>query len=137
MRAQCSALIATAAVIATVACSDDSFTPSVSSVAGNYAASTLTATTGGTTTDHLAAGGSFTITLATNGTTTGRLFLPNLGGGNFDADMSGTWTLTGSTVSFDQTADTFVRDMTFTAEENRLRGEDTFAGTILRVVLSK
>jgi hypothetical protein len=53
-------------------------------------------------------------------------------------DLTGTWTLTGSTVTFDQpNADTLVRDMAFTAERNRLSGEENFGDFAIRVVLTK
>ena len=132
-------LITTAAAVASLGCGDDAFMPSVMDVAGSYAATTFTTTNGGTTTDQLAAGASFTLTLVVNGTTTGRLFVPGgaEGSGDLDADMTATWTLTGRAVEFAQIADTFVRDMPFTAEPSRLRGEATFAGTTIRVTLAK
>ena len=122
-----------------LACDGDPFAPTVSNVTGSYTATTFTTTSGGVTTDHLADGASFTITLRADGTTTGRLFIPggDEGGGDLDADMAGTWTLTGSTVEFTQTADTFVRDMPFTASRNRLGGIATFSGTTIRVTLVK
>ncbi len=77
--------------------------------------------------------------LAADGTTTGRLFVPGgaEGGGDLDADLTGTWTLDGSTVTFSQTADTFIRDATFTASRNRLTGEGVFQGLAIRLVLDK
>jgi len=130
---------AAAAVVTISACGRNPFTPTVADMAGTYSATTFTSTNGATTTDHLAVGGSLTLTLGPDGTTTGRLFVPAgaEGGGDLDADMAGTWTLTGSTVDFAQAADTFVRDMTFTAEPNRLRGSATFSGTTIRVVLER
>ena len=79
------------------------------------------------------------MTLNQDGTTSGRLFAPGLGvgGTDFDIDLAGTWTLTDGTVTFDQTGDTFVRDVPFTAERNRLSGEGTFSGVTIRVVLTK
>lgn len=139
MRRQLCRLIATTAAVASLRCSDDGFTPSVMDVAGSYTAAAFMSTNAGTTTDHLAGGASFTITLAEDGTTTGRLFVPGgaEGGGDLDADMTGTWTLAGRTLRFVQTADTFVRDMPFTVEPNRLRGEATFSGTTVRVTLGR
>ncbi len=74
-----------------------------------------------------------------DGTTTGRLVAPGLGenGTDVDEDLAGTWTLQGSTVTFDQSGDTFIRDVPFTAEPGRLRAEGTFNGVIVRAVLSK
>ena len=122
-----------------LACGDDGFSPSIENVAGDYTATSFTTTSGGVTTDLLDDGASLTLTLASNGATTGHLFVPGAGegGGDLDADLTGTWTLTGSTVAFAQIADTFVRDMPFTAAENRLQGEATFAGTLVRVTLTK
>ena len=127
------------ALAATLVACGEPFVPSLESIAGSYSATTFTTTTGGTTTNQLFAGAEFTITLTAAGTTTGRLFVPGggAGGGALDADLAGTWTLTGSTVEFTQTADTFVRDMIFTASAGRLRGGDTFSGTTIRVILDQ
>jgi len=123
---------------ASVACGEP-FVPSVDSIAGTYNATILTSTTGGVTTNHLSAGGSFTITLEVNGTTSGQLSVPGggPGGSTLDGSMVGTWALVGTTVQFDQTADTFVRDMIFTASSDRLRGGQAFGGTTVRVTLDK
>lgn len=128
-----------AVMASSFACGDDGFSATIESVAGSYTATTLITTTGGVTTNHLTAGGSLLLTLAPNGTTTGRLFVPGgaAGGGDLDADMAGTWTLAASVVEFTQGSDTFVRDMAFTASANRLRGQATFGGTLVRVTLDK
>ena len=102
---------AAAAVVTISACGRNPFTPTVADMAGTYSATTFTSTNGATTTDHLAVGGSLTLTLGPDGTTTGRLFVPGgaEGGGDLDADMAGTWTLTGSTVDFAQAAEPAAR----------------------------
>jgi hypothetical protein len=121
------------------ACGGDSFSPTTETVAGSYTATTFTITSSAGTTDLLAVGATVTVTLAGDGTTAGHLFVPNgaAGGGDLDEDLAGTWTLAGSTVTFSQTADTFIRDAAFTAGPNRLTGEDTFSGVTVRLVLSK
>jgi hypothetical protein len=113
--------------------------PSVEEVAGNYAATTLTTREGGVTTDQLALGSSLTLVLAADGSTIGDLYVPNGAedGGNFDAVLTGTWVLHGDTVEFDHAADTFVRDMPFVFDNDRLTGERTFSATTVRVVLTK
>ena len=128
-----------AVMVSSLACGQDSFSPSVESVAGSYVATIFTTTTGGVTTNQLPTGGSLQITLAPNGTTTGSLFLPGgaTGGGDLDADLAGTWSLAGAVVQFTQGADTFVRDIAFTASANRLRGQGTFGGTLVRLTLDK
>jgi hypothetical protein len=118
---------------------DDSFSPTVDNVSGSYSASSFTVTTPAGAVDLLALGASVEVTLAPNGTSTGRLFVPGAaeGGGDLDQDLTGTWTLSGSTVTFNQTADTFIRDAQFTAGRNQLTGEGTFGGQTVRIVLKK
>lgn len=130
--------------LALLACGDDGFSPTVETVAGDYQATTLTATQATGTVNLLEAGGSLILTLQVNGGTTGRLFIPGGGetGEDLDVDLTGSWTLTGSTVTFFQPgADTFIRDMTFTAGPNSIRGEETFPTTggdiTITVVLTK
>lgn len=124
-------------------CGDDGGTGpaplTVAKVAGTYQATTLTVTEDGQTTDVLADGGELTLTLALDGRTSGRLFVPGAGegGGDFEADMAGTWTLQNGVVTFQQSADTFVRDMAFNASPGKLEGEGTFSGVTIRVALTK
>ena len=108
-------------------------------VAGLYSAWTFTYETSTGTTDLLAAGAVVSIDLADDGTTTGEIFVEDggEGGGDLDEDLTGTWTLEGGTVTFDQTADTFIRDLEFTADEDLLEGEDTFDDVTIRLVLTK
>ena len=129
--------VALALTIALAACGDD-FSPSVENVAGSYTASTFTYRTDEGTTDLLALGAIVSIDLAEDGTTTGEIFIEGgEDGGDLEEDLAGTWTLTGSTVVFDQGADTFIRDVEFTADEDRLTGEDTFDEVTIRLVLTK
>jgi hypothetical protein len=111
----------------------------VDDLAGTFIASTFTVTEGGVTEDLLAAGASITVTLSSDGSTSGQLFVPggNEDGSDFDADLSGTWTLDGSQVSLDHVADTFIRDMSFTADQDRLTGQATFGSATLHVVLPR
>jgi hypothetical protein len=102
-------------------------------VPGEYRATSLTATENGTTTDVLRQGVSLDIKLNDDGTTTGRFFVPN----EVDASMAGRWTLRGDTVRFEQSADTFVRDVPFLARNGRLQADETFDRTRVRVTLSK
>ena len=135
-------LIAAAILVSIVACSD-SFTPSEANVAGNYRLRTFTTIDAGGTTDWAAAGASLGINLNTDGTTAGQLVIPGsvTGGAGLIEDMAGTWALSGDIVTFSQTADTFVRNMSFIASKGRLSGDRTIiAGTQtlrLTVVLVK
>jgi len=99
----------------------------------------FTVTSGVGTTDLLAIGATVDATLAPDGTTSGRLFVPGAGegGADLDEDLTGTWTLLGDTVTFDQTADTFIRDADFIAGRNTLTGEGTFDGVSLFLQLVK
>lgn len=127
---------------------DDGFGPEPidqGDVAAAYEATTFTSTTDGETTDQLAEGAEFDITLNADGTTSGQLFVPGGAedGGDFDVSLDGTWSFDGATdqVEFEHTADTFVRDMTFTAVRAdgavQLRGDETFAGTTIEVALEQ
>ena len=77
---------------------DDGFTPTEDTVAGTYTATTFIVTNTTPPTDLLALGMTLTLTLTTDGTTTGRLFMPGGGdnGVDLDEDLTGTWTLSGN-----------------------------------------
>ncbi|HYC31874.1 MAG TPA: hypothetical protein VEB59_06255 [Gemmatimonadales bacterium] len=132
-----SAALAIASLLA--ACGDESFSPTVDNVPGTYTASSFTLTSAGVTVDLLDQGASVEVTLAPSGTTTGRVFVPDglEGGEDLDEDLTGTWALNGSTVTFDHTADTFLRDLQFQATRNRLTSEATFFDETIRIVLTK
>jgi hypothetical protein len=118
---------------------DDSFSPTVETVAGSYQATVFTVTSTNGTTNLLALGATVTITLAPDGTTTGQLFVPDgaEGGGDLEADLAGTWSLSGRTVTFSQAADTFIQDAEFTVAVNSLETNTDFNGVAVRLALAK
>lgn len=130
---------AAAALLLVAGACSESFSPSTDTIAGTYIATTLASTTGGVRTDQLAAGATLTITLEANGTTAGLLFVPDGGenGEDVTASLAGTWGVSGDEVTFTQSADTFVRDMTFTATKDRLAGDETLSDTRIEVTLSR
>jgi hypothetical protein len=134
-----SSRFAPAALVLLLACGGDSFTPTEETVAGTYEASAFTATSFNGTTDLLLAGAIVDATLAPDGTTTGRLFLPGGAedGSDLDEDLTGTWTLTGDTVTFDHAAVTFITDVEFIAGRNTLTAEGTFSGVSLFLQMVK
>ena len=114
----------------------DVFVPTPENMVGAYTATQLVTADPSGFVNWLDAGGSLTLTLNADGKTTGHLFLPGgaPGGGDLDADMAGSWLLIGHTVQLGQAADTFVRQMDFTADLNRLAGDQYF-GTDFRVII--
>jgi hypothetical protein len=122
-----------------LACGSDSFTPTEATVAGSYAATTFTVATETGPVDLLALGMTVTLILTPDGKTTGRLFMPGGAdnGVDLEEDLSGTWTLSGRSVRFSQSANTFIRDAVFTVGPNTLTTEGTFGDTTLRLVLTK
>jgi hypothetical protein len=143
MRAPIARTLAVGLMVMVAACggddNNDTFSPSTATVAGSYSATTFTVTTPAGTLNLLTTGASITVTLATDGTTTGRLFVPhgNDDGSDLDEDLAGTWSLSGSTVTFNQTAGTFLTNVQFSASENQLASEGQFNGSTIQVVLTK
>lgn len=114
------------------ACSSTNVTTPGDSVAGSYVATAFMVTpTGQSPIDVLQAGGSLRITIAADSTSTGSLHIPASATGSTDfvADMTGTALVTASTVSFDQAADTFVRDLTWTRTANTITVTNQAAGS--------
>jgi hypothetical protein len=116
--------------IATAGCGGTDMVGTSTLVAGTYRADQLLVTpTGQTPIDVLAAGGSLSITIEASGATSGSLYVPpTIGGVPFGVSMVGTATVTATTVQFTQSADTFVRDLTWTRSANRLEVTDQQAG---------
>jgi hypothetical protein len=123
--------------VALVSCTvGDPFAPTVDNVSGVYTAGRIVSADAAGVTDWMAAGGTLTLTLSSNGSLSGRLFLPGggAGGGDLDANMAGSWLLIGHTVSFGQAAETFVRELDFLADKDRLAA-DRYFGDSLRVIV--
>lgn len=118
---------------------DDPVGPTVEAVAGSYAATTFTATSSAGTVDVLQQGGILQLTLAPDGTASGRVLIPQAGGGgsDFDESLAGTWTVQDGIVRLSQPADTFLRDLPLRVDGGRLHGEATFNGTTVVVVLER
>jgi hypothetical protein len=139
MRIQFGRAVALSLTLAFTGCGDDSsFSPTVGSVAGAYSATIFTLGSAGVV-NQLVLGADVAMTLAPDGTTTGHLFVPGAGenGGDLDADLIGTWTLSRGGVTFDQTADTFIRDVRFTADRDRLTGDAPTGHNNVHLVLTK
>ena len=130
------AFVLSAAVLL-MAC-DDSET---SVVAGSWVATEFTITeTGQPVQDVLAGGGGLTINITSNNTTSGTLTIPaafSETGSSVSESMAGSATVAGNTVTFEQDADTFVRDMTWAIVGNTLVATQTFAGVTIDVTLTR
>ncbi len=110
-------------------------------LAGAYQATTFRVTpTGQSTIDALSQGGALSIVIAANNTTTGTLTLPAsvTGAAPLTASMAGTAVRTGGNVDFAQSADSFVRDLTWTLGTNTLSVTDqTVGGARFTIVLTR
>ena len=114
-----------------------------SPIAGVWAATQFLVTpTGQPQIDALTAGGSMTITVFSDNSTGGSLSLPATvtGGAALIASMAGTATFQSNTeITFDQAADTFVRDLTWQLVgttglmvSNQVAGSASFSITLTR-----
>src|SRR5688500_10870878 len=89
------------ACLTSAGCGSDPVALTLEQVAGDYEATSFVG--GGY--DVIAEGGSLTITLGVDGSVSGTMFIPATAGGPLTADMSGTFTLSGSNLAFSQVAD--------------------------------
>jgi len=122
------------AVLATLGCdSSQSNSP-----AGSYKATTFVTTSAGVPRDELANGASFNVVLTSDGKTSGHAQIPATSKNPaFDADLTGTWAIADSTVTFAHAADTFIRDMPFRVRAGTLVGDRAFALTRIQVTLTR
>ena len=128
------------ATLAVAGCGGDNnpFSPTIANVSGTYNATLFTATTSGQLVNLLALGATVHVVLNPDGTTTGHLSVPDVGQGATEADLAGTWTLSGSTVTFSPNdPNSIIGDADFTAAQNSLDGEGTFEGATLHLTLAK
>ena len=107
--------------------------PTMSTIAGAYEATQFTADGD----DVLALGATLSLTLGADGSVAGDLHVPPAAGGPFDADMVGTYTLSGDTLTIVQAADTFVRDATWTWSAGILSGAWSGASGSVSVTLER
>lgn len=135
------AALATAAILllgATSACGRDSTGLKMADVAATYTATTFTVNVLGTEHDMLEAGASILLTLSDDGTSLGHIFVPATEfSEELDADLAGTWTFDGSTVTLTQPADTFLRDVALIVDGQRLLADGTFDGAAIHVELDQ
>ena len=124
--------------LALVAGCDSSTEPSIEDVAGSYSASAFVTTTNGVNTDELSRGATITLVLSPSGSVSGHLLVPaDASKPALDADMAGTWALSGRIVTFTQSADTFIRNMSFAFVNNTLNGDAVFGGTRVQLLLNR
>jgi hypothetical protein len=119
-------------LILLVACSvDTAFVSDTNLQTGIYTAVLFRITSDGETTkDVLMAEGSLTISIDRNGGTAGSLVLPaGFPGGPVTLPMTGTATISGLTVEFDQIEDSFVRQVTWNRIEGSLQILNQRVGT--------
>jgi hypothetical protein len=106
--------------------------------AGAYHATSFVTTKSGQSTNHIPNGSTIHLVLTPAGTTTGQIHMAASGANApLDADLTGTWVASGSAVNLDGTADTFLRDMTLTYNDDTLVGDQTFAGTRIQLTLTR
>ena len=103
---------------------------------GTYIATTMLITPeGGETVDLLADGASLTITFGSGYTMTGTLSMPDE---ELEESMDGTYLRRRNTLEFVQTADTFVRDLTWAIGTNTLTASDqTLQDVEFEIVLTR
>ena len=120
---------ATVALIACAGCSDAT---APGAVAGSYHATTMLVTPDGRSPiDVVAGGGTLRVTLLSDSTVTGTLQIPASASGGipYAADMQGSWSMTGTTLRFTQSADSFIRDLSWSVGRRTLSVVDQRAGT--------
>lgn len=132
--------LATILLLVCAGCGDDGTTSD--SPVGSYHATELTATSSSGTTDLLAAGAELTMVLSSQGTTTGTLVIPaafSESGNEETVSLAGNYDYDAATgvVTFTQSGDTFVRDMTWILTGDELHGELTSAGTTIAATLQR
>lgn len=140
MRSACLRFAAVCAVVLFTACGGgDPTEPPDAAIVGSYAATTLRVTPASAAPiDVLAAGGSLALTIDAQHQVTGTLHVPPSIDGGLDATMTGTVSITGSAVRFNQSTDTFVRDLTFQIGAGKLTADQTLvSGTRYEVVLTR
>jgi hypothetical protein len=126
-------LIPALAVAAVSACGSDSIIGGSNPPVGSYTAIIFVTTGSSGQTNQLTNGGSLSINLAANGTTSGHLHVSASGNNPaLDADMAGTWAKNGDQIHFTQAADTFMNNLTFTFQPLSSTSWHLVAGQVIQ-----
>jgi hypothetical protein len=139
-RYRLSALLFLASLTTTMACSDDGdLAPRPE---GIYTATVLSVSDDGDVTDLLAAGAELSITLTSAGTTTGTLVVPAAfteSGTEETFSLEGTYDYDSDTgaITFEHSADTFIRDAEWSLSGNELHGVLTNGATTITATLRR
>jgi hypothetical protein len=123
--------VAAAAVVAAIALGCGELTPGSENLAGSYLPSVFLITpTGKPQIDVLLQGGTLNIAITASNTTSGQLSLPASVTGTTPllALMTGDAVVTGSTLQFQQAADTFIRNLTWTVKRDTLEAVNQVVG---------
>ena len=132
--------MATVSVALLGGCGDSTDSEPFGEIAGSYISTSFIVTpTGGSAEDVLAAGGLLTIGLEPNGTVTGTLDVPGGVAGVAEPiheDMFGTASRAGNTLVLEQSADTFVRDVTWLIGPGSLTGRYVGSDGTVEVTLT-
>jgi len=134
-------VFAAVAILGTLAACGEDGVIDPDPIAGTYTATTFrVARPSSSEINVLAQGGNFSIILGGNGTTTGTLSLPAVvtGAAALQASMVGTVERNGNSVSFEQTADTFVRDLNWTVAGRTITvTNQSVSGATYTIVLTR
>ncbi len=135
-----SMVIAMAAGTTLAGCdADEILGPDREEVAGTYTATQFSITTGSGSEDLLDLGGSVTLTLDADGTSTGTFASPAIGGDPaFVADLEGTWDITiGGFIQLEHDDDTVLRDVLFEYDNGELVASEVFTSGVVDIVLRR
>jgi hypothetical protein len=138
-----SLLVFSLATLAGCGGDDDSTGPTPESVAGTYHATRIELTFAGSSValDALELGTSVEIVLTPQGTTTGTLIVPPVlsenGIDQESIDLTGTYTISGNTLTFHGQGDSFISDVPWTIGNGTLTARRTDAGETIEVTLTR
>ena len=112
------------------------------SIVGSYMATQWVTTGTSGQTNQLLAGSTLNLNLASDGSTSGHLHVAASGNNPaLDQDMAGTWSQSNDKVTISQSADTFVRDLTFNVVPNgnawSLSTDQVVNGTRIQLTLDQ
>ena len=113
---------------------DDPVSPTQSSVAGHYVATSLTTNTLGITTNELATGSAVSLTLREDGSATGDIYIASF---DHREAVQGTWKLERDVVQLDSPTEGLLRDVDLSVRGNTLVGDRFWGLTRIQLTLTR